>query len=403
MATVNQIYQLVNAVSAEAFGETSLVAHDLQGLISMGQSLSEFGQGTRSDVFLNTLVDRIARTVIRKLDMPIEFAEIMTDNFTYGCVLQKISVDPMDASEYEPSKIGQVGYTPNQFAIHKPTVHQNFFDGSDAWSIKVTIPDSLFESAFTSAQEMAVFVDAITGALVDSMTNKINDLNRLAVVNLIGEKIYSGRNVVHLITEYNAKYSPSTNLDIDTAMINPEFFRYACKRFRDIMRYMEKPTSLFNENGVVRTTRRDNMHIFMLAEFESAATIYLQSDTYHKELVTYPLFKPVAFWQAPNGTTTTGEGGDAVTTVNTMPDFTTASTIKLAKLASSTSTTTKAVNKSGVVCAFIDRQAIGTTIYKRNTTTDRNNDAEYTNYSSKAKMGYFNDIGNENAVVFVLD
>lgn len=401
--TINQIYQLVNAVSHEAFGETSLVAHDLQGLISMGQELSDFGQGSRSDIFLNTLVDRIARTVIRKLDMPIEFPDLITDNFTFGCVLQKISVDPMDAVEYEPAKIGGVSYTPNQFAIHKPTVRQNFFEGSDAWSLKVTIPDDLYSSAFNSAQSMADFVDAITASLVDSMTLKINDMNRMAVCNLIGEKIYTDRNVVHLITEYNDTYNPSTDLTIDTAMINPEFIRFATKRMNDMLRYMERPSVLFNENGVVRCTRRDNMHSFLLGEFASASKIYLQSDTFWKDLVALPLFKEVSFWQGMAGTTTTGEGGEAVTTVNTMPDFTTASTINISKLASSTNSTTKSVNKAGVIGAFIDKEAIGTTIYKRNTTTDRNNDGEYTNLSAKAKMGYFNDVGNENAVVFVLD
>lgn len=401
--TANQIYGLINAVSKEAFGETSLVAHDLQGLIAMGESLSDFGTGNRTEIFLNTLVDRIARTVIRKLDMPIEFPEIMTDNFTFGCVLQKISVDPMDAQEYEPWKIGSDNYTPNQYAINKPTVRQNFFEGQDAWSIKVTIPDDLFNSAFTSAQAAADFVDAITASLVDSMTLKINDMNRMCVVNFIGEKIYTDRNVVHLVSEYNELYNPSTDLTRDTALINPEFIRYTTKRMGDMIRYMERPSTLFNENGVVRATRRDNMHSFLLGEFAAASKIYLQSDTFWKELVELPLFKEVSFWQSMAGTTTTGEGAEAVTTVNTMPDFDTASTIKLAKLSSSTAQTTKAVNKSGVIGAFIDREAIGTTIYKRNTTTDRNNDAEYTNFSAKARMGYYNDVGNENAVVFVLD
>lgn len=392
---IKQIYSLVNAVSHEAFGETSLVAHDLQGLISMGEELSEFGQGTRSDVYLRTLVDRIARTIIRKLDLPIEFPEIITDNFTYACVLQKITVDPIDAVEYEPSKIGENGYTPNQFAIHKPTVRQNFFEKTVAWSLKVTIPDDLFASAFTSAEAMGSFVDAITSSLVDSMTLKINDTCRLAVANLIGEKIYTDRNVVHLVTEYNDTFSPSTPLTEDTAMINPEFIRFATKRMGDMIRYMERPSSLFNENGVIRATRRDNMHSFLLGEFAAASKIYLQADTFWKELVALPLFKEVTFWQ--------GMAGETEGVVNTMPDFKTASTIKLAKLASSTSNTTKAIDQSGVIGAFIDREAIGTTIFKRNTSTDRNNDAEYTNYSSKAKMGYYNDIGNENAVVFVLD
>ena len=398
MATVNQIYELVNAVSQEAFGDTSLVAHDLQGLIAMGQDLSDFGEGTRSDVFLRTLVDRIARTVVRKLDMPIEFKSIMTDSFTYGCVLQKLSVDVLEASAYEPSLIGGVSYTPNQFAIHKPTIHQSFFEGSDAWSVKVTMPDDLYSSAFNSPTDMANFIDSITSSLVDSMTLKINDVNRLCVDNFIGEKIYSNRNVVHLLTEYNTLFNPSTNLTIDTAMVSPEFFRYTSKRMNDIMRYMARPSKIFNEGGLVRTTIRDNMHVFLLGEFASNFKTYLQSDTFWKDLVELPLFSEVSFWQSMVGTHTVNN--EAV--VNTMPDFVTASTIKLAKLSSSTSETTKAVNKAGIIGAFIDRQALGSTVVRKVTSIDRNNDAEYSNMSAKAKMGYYNDLS-ENGCIFVMD
>lgn len=390
MATFNQIYELVNEVSAEAFGETSFKVHNLTDLIAMGQELSDFGTGTRSDIFLKTLVDRIARTLVRTLDFELEFPEIITDNFNYGCVLQKLSFDIIEATDYEPTKIGENGYTPNQFAVHKPTVHQTFFEGSNGWSIKGTIPDNLYSTAFDNATNMTAFVDGLMTNMQDSMTIKINDMCRMAVDNFIAEKIYSGKNVVHLLTDFNHEYDES--LTFDDAMKNAEFFRYVSTKMNEYMDFMSKPSKLFNEDGYTRATRRDNMHVFLLNALNSRFTTYLQSDTFHKELVELPLFKKVTFWQSPNGT----HEVEGETVVNSMPDILSASTIKIE------TSEGHEVTQTGVIGAFIDRQAIGTTIFKKNTTTDRNNDGEYTNYSYKCRTGHYNDMS-ENAIIFCVD
>ena len=380
---VNQIYQLLNSISQQTFGETAPTATDLTGLISMGETITSTND---KDKFFNTLVDRIGKTIIRTLDLSVAFPNILQDSFEFGAILQKITVEPMSATESEPWKIGNNNYTPNQFAISKATVRQSLFSGINVWSVKTTIPDNIVKSAFTNETEMASLINGIIDSMRKSIVLQISEMNRFCVNNFIGEKIYVNKNVVHLATEFNTAFSPTTNINVDNCLYSAEFARFTTKRIGDYMRYLKNPTKLFNHDNVVRETQRDNMHIFMLGEFASAFNIYLQSDVFHNELTKLPLYEEVDFWQSMKDAT---EG-------STSANFASSSTIDL------TTSSGHAVEKSGVICALIDRQALGTTAYNNRVTTDRNNDGEYTNYSNKVDIGYYNDMS-ENGVVFVVD
>ena len=58
----NQIYSIVNEVNAEAFGSTDIDVIDAQGLVSLGDTV--LSSSTNTEAFLNTLVQRIGRTIV---------------------------------------------------------------------------------------------------------------------------------------------------------------------------------------------------------------------------------------------------------------------------------------------------------------------------------------------------
>lgn len=391
---INQVYELVNSISAQAYGENTHEVLDLTGLVSLGNTV--LSSQTNKDLFLNTLVDRIGRTILRTLDLSTSFPNIMRDSFEFGCILQKITVEPMDAQEFTPSKIGESGFVNTQFDINKPTVRQSLFSGSNGWSVNVTIPDKLFESAFTNASTMAKFVNGIIDSMNSSMTLKINQLNRMCVNTFTAHKINSGRNVVHLLTEFNTLFTPSTPLTLDSSLVTPEFFRYVAMRMKEVMGYMAEPSIIFNEENVVRETQRDNMHVFINNSFGARFSAYLESDTFHRELIELPYYEEVKFWQSMVGS--------AENAVNTMPSVADSTTLNITveDITSDVSSATKTINQSGIIGVFADREALGTTIYKPRISTDRNNKDEYTNYSNKMDVGYFNDLS-ENGCVFVID
>ena len=384
---VNQIYSLINSVSLQTFGENAPTATDLTGLISMGETINS---STDKDKFFNKLVDRIGRTILRTLDLSVKFPKIMYDAFEFGAVLQKITVEPMSAVSSEPWKIGTDNpYTPNQFAITKASVRQSLFSGINVWSVKTTIPDSILKTAFTNESEMGALINGIIDSMEKSMVVQISEMNRMAVNNFIATKCSEGgAGVVHLASEFNDDFGLTGDDAVTVANyeFNKDFWRYTSMKMGQYLRYLSNPTTMFNIDGVVRETQRDNLHVFLLSNAVASFDSYLSSDVYHNELVSLPNFERVDFWQSM--------------TNGTIPNSASASTINV-KLANSAENDDP-VLVQGVIGAFIDRNAIGTTAYNVRTTTDRNNDGEYTNYSHKCDIGYFNDMS-ENGVIFVVD
>ena len=162
---VNQVYNIVNNVAAQMYGDTAVRVTDMQGIISLGHDV--LSSDTTKDKFLNILVDRIGKTIISQRAYSADVSALINDSFTFGAILQKIYVAPIKASESKQWDL-TAGSSVDQYVISKPTVEQKLFSTRNTWSITITIPDFQLSSAFTNATEMATFIDAIFLAIRNS-------------------------------------------------------------------------------------------------------------------------------------------------------------------------------------------------------------------------------------------
>lgn len=376
---INQIYQLLNDTAAECFGSQAVATLDIEDLVALRDTVFSAG----SDLFLNTLVDRIGKTVLRTLDFTATFPKFLMEEYEYGCILQKINVDVMPAQEAQYANLGSVGFQPevHMYKVDKPRVFQDFFhNGINAWEIDVTIPDTLYKSAFENAQAMAAFINGIFDTMSTSMNIQLENDTRIALLGFIGEKVNASNGVVDLLSLYN-QIAATPITTADAAMCDKEFLRFAGKIMRNYIEYMKKPSVLYNMASRIRATSRDNMHVLMLTEFASATATYLESDTFHNELVKLPYYQEVEYWQ--------GTGATA-------PNFADCSTVDIKIPSDGT-----AVQQAGIVAVFMDREAVGTGIFDRFSAADRSNRLRFTNYTEGATIQSFADTS-ENGVIFVV-
>lgn len=385
---MNQIYALLNDINHQMYGQDAVTVNDLQGIISMGNTI--VGDGTATDNFLGKLVDRIGKTVIRTLDLELDFPSLFMDSFEFGAILQKINVNPFDSITNAAENVGDVGFTPTLLDIHKPQVWVRYFTDADTAKWQVTIPDTMFRTAFESETQMSSFIDAIISAMTDSMTISLNNMSRTAVNNFIAEKIKGSNGVINLLTSYNTLFSQS--LTPEVAMRTKEFLRYATNEIRKYMKYISQPSVLYNlgdgsGNPVVRATTRDNAHILCLTDFVAGCTAYLESDTFHNELVSLPGYTEVAYWQGNKDATYTNA-------------FATNSSIKVTPSSEDGQDSPTDVEQSGIICVIADRQAIAVGISRRHSGTFYNSIDQYTNMSYSFVEQYINDMS-ENGLVFV--
>ena len=378
MSKVEQIYTLVNETAKESMGEKAIAVKDVSSLIALGDSVLSSASDTEN--FLNTLVDRIARTVFSVRRYETDTEGMVRHPFEFGCIVQKIYVDMPEAKQNNSWEIGKEGYTPVFAPVIKPTAKQKLFKGITTWEVDVTIPDYMLRTAFLNETSMATFIDAIFTAMDNMITLALENNANLTRASFIARKLKGGKpcGAINLLHEYNTLTGAS--LTVDGAMMNAEFLAWASRAINLWVRRMTKMSVLFNEEGYKRHTPKDKIVVNLLQDFTSACDTFLGANTFHDELVKLPMYDSVAYWQG---------AGESF-------DFDDTSAIKVKIDESNT------IEKKGIIGIVYDYEAMGVTLNERRSTSERNNHDEYTNYYNKANIGYFNDMS-ENGIVFYLE
>ena len=378
MSKVEQIYTLVNETAKESMGEKAIAVKDVSSLIALGDSVLSSASDTEN--FLNTLVDRIARTVFSVRRYESDTEGMVRHPFEFGCIVQKIYVDMPEAKQNNSWEIGKEGYTPVFAPVIKPTAKQKLFKGITTWEVDVTIPDYMLRTAFLNETSMATFIDAIFTAMDNMITLALENNANLTRASFIARKLKGGKpcGAINLLREYNTLTSAS--LTVESAMMNAEFLAWASRAINLWVKRMSKMSVLFNEEGYKRHTPKDKIVVNLLQDFTSACDTFLGANTFHDELVKLPMYDSVAYWQG---------AGESF-------DFNDTSAIKVKIDESNT------IEKKGIIGIVYDYEAMGVTLNERRSTSERNNHDEYTNYYNKANIGYFNDMS-ENGIVFYLE
>ena len=386
---VKQIYTLMNSVSKEVLGKTDLVQEDLTGIVDMGTEV--FNQNA-IDNYVKSLVNHIGKVVFVNRPYSGKVPSVLMDAWEFGSVMEKISADIPQAEENESWKLTD-GTEYKQDIFHKPTVTAKFFNSKVTFEVPVSITERQVKESFSSAAQLNGFLSMIYNAVDKSMTIKTDALIMRTINNMIAETLdadkaafgstkpnYSTASTVrcvNLLKLYNT--AKNTQLTAATAILDPEFIRFAAYQMGLYADRLGSISTLFNVGGKERFTPKDALHTVLLSDFAKAAQAYLYADTFHNEQVLLPKAETVPSWQA------TGK------------DYAFANVSKIDVKSSSGAT----ISIGGVLGVMFDRDALGVTNSDKRVTTNYNAKAEFFNNYYKFDAAYFNDT-NENFVVFFI-
>ena len=378
---VKQIFELVNGITGEITGNTDLVKEDLSNIVDVGKELF-----TASDVdnYVKSLVNRIGKTVFVNRKYSGKVPSVVMDSWEFGSVLQKISADLPQATENESWElVDGTSYDPNIF--YKPTVSAKFFNSKVTFEIPLSFTEKQVKESFNSASELNAFISMLYNAVEKSMTVKIDSLVMRTINNMIANTFdgdATGVRAVNLLKAYNTAIglSGANVLTADKAITNKDFLRYASMQIALYADRLGTMSTLFNAGGKERFTPKDMLHIVLLSDFAEGAKIYLESDTFNKELVKLPTAETVPYWQGSGKSYSFAD----VSKIN----------VQIAK-----GSTKKDVTLSGILGVMFDRDALGVCNLDRRVTTNYNPKAEFFSNWYKFDAGYFNDL-NENFVLF---
>ena len=383
MANVNQIYLLVNDSAKEAIGSKAITAKDTGTLVSLGNQV--LSSTENKDAFYKALTDRIGRTVIAVRAYTPKARAVKRDEMDWGIIYQKISFKLNNASENGTwNTVTQA----DPFDVEPQTeAVETLFSKMGTYTYEDSIPDTQLFTAFTSAERMGAFISGIYVNMDNALKLAEDNLANLAVNTYIAGALIKGKATQkrNLLAEYNT--ATGETLTVANCLRNADFLKFASREIKTVISKMEKFSVLYNASiDIPRFTPSDKLVVEILGQFASATASYLESNTYHKELVALPMYEEVAYWQG---------SGESFS-------FNDVSTISIVNESLATEgNATGTITQSGVIAFVHDVDAVASTIMNRRSNSIYNPRAERFNIFEKADKGFAVDL-TENGVVFYI-
>ena len=371
----NQIYDIVNAVAQETMGESALAATDTASLVAMGNAV--LSSSTNTEAFIDTLVQRIGRTMISYRPYKSKLGLMAVSDMTMGAIMQKIKVKMPTAVEDVTTQLID-GQSIDQYIISKPQATQKLFVKRTPYTFYITIQKKWLREAFTSETAMGSFISAIYGQVENALELSQENLARLCMANFMATISTDGNRVINLVTLYNATSGESVTAS--DALINEAFLRFAIGIMNNVSRKMETMSVLYNDGSETRHSPQSDQRFVSIIDFQTALETQVQWAAFHDKYVKKQNGIEVPYWQAaqsPYNIDLVIEGDDPEQEEHT--------------------------TLSNIVAFIHDRDALGT--YRKEVevaTTPLNARGLYTNQFWHMNDLYFNDI-TENGVIFTLN
>lgn len=385
---IKQKFQVVNDAIEDALGNNASITQlDTSDLVSVGKQLEDMGL---LEGFFGALANRIVKTVYFIRVYGERQRSVLRDEHEYGAFIQKVYYKMPDLVENPEYKIPQAPVAPateytytqsSPYDVNNVVeVSVSIFGGQGTFALEYIRPVDQIRTAFLSNAEMIRFIDGMYVAAENKLKLAEEELTDMAVNTAMAYDINGGL-VRNLLTEYNDLLPEGTDpLTADAAMRDADFLRYAAMEIKQAIDFMGEMSTVYNIENYETFTDKENLVVEMLSMFNAFSEIYLQSDTFHNELVELPRFEPVPRWQRLNNSVK-----------QSFEDVSTFS-IKNGELE---------VEQSGVICFIHDVEHVAAYFGHRRSWEKYNERDDLYIHGDTARKGYAVD-GHANGLVFVV-
>lgn len=380
----NDCATLLASINAQATGRASLTPTNASEFVSVATATLNTGY----DAVIGAISQVLSRTIFSIRPYYRKFAGLNASNIRYGNHVRKLSIVESSPEADERYSVEQ-GKSVDMQKVNKPGVVQTNFYGANVYQRHVTIFKDQLDVAFSNAAEFGAFISMIVQNVSDEIEKDHENCARFTCANFIGGKIAGDNaNVVHLVSEYNAK----TGLELTSETVRkPEnfvgFMKFAMSRIRTISELMTERTTKFHTNltnkPVPRHTPLDKQKVYLYAPDIHDMETSVLSTVYHDDYLKKVDFETVNYWQSI----------DKPTEI----DITATYMSVTGELA------VKAVKQANVFGVIFDEEAMGYTVVNAwSAPAPFNAAGGYTNIYHHFTDRYWNDF-TENGVVLLMD
>lgn len=372
--TVEQIATILNeTIFPEILGDESLKVENLATLTTKGQDITAaLTASGHMDNYVKKLLNRIGREINWTRPYISAAPNLLKDSWEFGSILMKTRAALPEVVENDTwSLTAGTDYSPNVYT--PPEVSAHIWNKRTTFEVDCSFAERQVKESFTNAESMAAFFGMIESRINDTITVALDSLIMRTINRMIFERCAVNADI-NLLAMYNDIFN--TELEAANCCFDKDFLRFAAYQillFKSRLRTMNKQ---FNPDGYATHSPLERQKLVLLSDFAKGADIYLQSDTYHDELVKVGDYYDVPSWQS------TGAGF---------------SWENVSGIKASTGGATADI--PGVLGVLFDEQAAAVCCENRRVTTNYNSRGEF--YNNFYKVDVENVVDNaENAIVF---
>lgn len=290
----NQIYELVNSVTSQAFGNTVQTAVDARGLVSLGETV--LNSETNTSAFLNTLVQRIGRTIYHYRAYRNKLRGVIVESdMEWGAILQKIDIELPEAVQDDAYDLVD-GESVDPWIVSKPVAHQKLFVGRNPFMFKITISRKLLREAFLSESAMGAFISVIFGKVRNMIEASYEDLARTAINASIAS--VSDDQHIALGTMYRAE--TGSTLNANALLHDRDFLNWAVGTINLYSDYLTDMSRLYNDKSIETFSPKEDQHMIVLSRFERALETVSQWQAFNEGYVKLRNYETINYWQSPD-------------------------------------------------------------------------------------------------------
>lgn len=305
---VVNIPSIVTDAFNEAVGKNSSVTKiDTKNFVDCGHVIDDFDL---LDGWYGSIVKRIIKVIFFSKYYNADTRRILRDESTFGGFIEKLYTIAPDAVN-NPVWANSPNATTRKITQVSPyalddtlQVKSVIFGKEGTWSYEFVMPIEQLRKAWQSPAEMVGFIDSQFIPVRNKIEAAKEALVAAAINTSIANCLQNGL-AVNLYGEYNAATSDATVTDLASFLLSKDALRYGNKLMAKYMNLIQKLSTKFNAEKYETFTSKDDLILEVQSDYAQASAFYLESDTYHKELVSLPGYKEIPFWQTP------GDGIDA--------------------------------------------------------------------------------------------
>lgn len=293
---IEQAYQLIGAIHAQATGAASLTPTTPADFISVANATLQAGY----DKVLQAITQVVSKTLMAVRPYNRKFKGLEWSNERWGGITRKINFGDTPPGP-DPTYALTNWQSVDQFVVKMPNVLETRYYGSDVYMGGYTIFTKQLDVAFSGPQEFAEFISALMTHMSNEREQWLEDLSRHLVANAIAAKV-SDNVFFDLVGLYNS----DTGLSLDYQTVKdpanfPAFCKWAYAYIANVSRMMTERSQLFQTvvtgHPIYRHTPYEDQKIYFLSDYLQEMESRVIADTYHDNFLRLADVEGVGFWQ----------------------------------------------------------------------------------------------------------